>query len=105
MLTRTLNPPRFHTADLNGDDVVDVLDLLILLDAWGPCLELDGEVEALEDVLDGVELTTSDWGDYIDVVSGTDQSQIDNWNCWMRYYLRGCCPQQLPCPGADPFDN
>jgi hypothetical protein len=24
-------------ADLNGDDEVDVLDLLILLDAWGPC--------------------------------------------------------------------
>jgi hypothetical protein len=26
-----------HPADLNGDGVVDVLDLLILLDNWGPC--------------------------------------------------------------------
>jgi hypothetical protein len=104
MLTRTLNPIRFQTADLNSDDVVDVLDLLILLDAWGPCLELDGEVEALDDVLDGVGLTTSDWDDYIDVVSGTNQSQIDNWVCWMINHLTQCtlCKQ---CPGSDPFSN
>jgi subtilisin family serine protease len=30
-------PAAGHDADLNGDDAVDVLDLLILLDAWGPC--------------------------------------------------------------------
>jgi hypothetical protein len=30
-----LNPG--HPADLNGDNVVDVLDMLMLLDAWGPC--------------------------------------------------------------------
>jgi hypothetical protein len=26
-------------ADLNGDGVVDVFDLLALLEAWGPCAE------------------------------------------------------------------
>jgi carboxypeptidase A1 len=40
--------------DLNGDDTVDVLDLLILLDTWGPCagcaedLNGDGTVDVLD---------------------------------------------------------
>jgi hypothetical protein len=40
--------------DLNGDGAVDVLDLLVLLDAWGPCsgcaadLNGDGDVDVLD---------------------------------------------------------
>jgi hypothetical protein len=36
-LTVSANP-----ADLNGDGIVDVLDLLILLDSWGACNDCDG---------------------------------------------------------------
>jgi hypothetical protein len=34
-------PMTAHPSDINGDGVVDVLDLLILLDAWGACKSCD----------------------------------------------------------------
>jgi hypothetical protein len=34
-----ISPAPGNPADLNGDGVVDVLDLLILLDAWGACAD------------------------------------------------------------------
>jgi hypothetical protein len=37
LLLDAWGPNPGHAADLNGDGSVDVLDLLLLLDAWGPC--------------------------------------------------------------------
>jgi YVTN family beta-propeller protein len=55
-----------NPADLNGDGVVDVLDLLLLLDAWGPCgdcnecpADLNGDCTI--DVLDLLQVLDA-WG-------------------------------------------
>jgi CxxC motif-containing protein (DUF1111 family) len=41
--------------DLNGDDVVDVLDLLVLLDDWGPCAGCNSDLNG-DDVVDVLDL-------------------------------------------------
>jgi hypothetical protein len=41
--------------DLNGDDVVDVLDLLVLLDDWGPCAGCNSALNG-DDVVDVLDL-------------------------------------------------
>jgi hypothetical protein len=53
--------------DLNGDDAVDVLDLLMLLDAWGGCTDCgacsaDLNGDCIVDVLDLLMLLDN-WGD------------------------------------------
>jgi Tol biopolymer transport system component len=55
-----------NPADLNGDGVVDVLDLLILLDAWGECKECkdcaaDINGDCAVDVLD-LLILLDEWG-------------------------------------------
>lgn len=56
-------PPNDCPADLNGDDLVNVNDLLVMLTVWGPCpgcpadLNGDGNVN----VIDLLELLTA-WG-------------------------------------------
>jgi hypothetical protein len=61
-------PPESNPADLNCDGVVDVLDLLILLDAWGACqdctpgacpADLNGDCSV--DVLD-LLIVLDNWG-------------------------------------------
>jgi trimeric autotransporter adhesin len=59
-------PPTCAPADLNCDGAVDVLDLLILLDAWGPCSDpencpADLNGDTVVDVLDLLMLL-DDWG-------------------------------------------
>jgi hypothetical protein len=58
--------PPTHPADLNGDGVVNVLDLLILLDAWGACADCsdcdaDFNGDCAVDVLDLLFLLDN-WG-------------------------------------------
>jgi YVTN family beta-propeller protein len=49
--------------DLNGDGVVNVLDLLILLDEWGPCPACDSDLngDGVVNVLD-LLILLSNWG-------------------------------------------
>jgi len=51
------------TADVNFDGVVDVLDLLAVLGAWGPCEDCDEDVNG-DDVVDVLDLLAvlSQWG-------------------------------------------
>ncbi|HRQ76924.1 MAG TPA: hypothetical protein PK098_13500 [Phycisphaerales bacterium] len=98
-------PATYCPADLNGDFVVDVLDLLSLLGAWGPCLGMAVQVLTLSQQLDAAGLTQQQWNDYYNIMTGSaSQSVKDNWTCWMQNYLMQCkyCPA---CPGRDPFAN
>lgn len=55
--------PSVCAADLNDDDIVNVLDLLELLTSWGACAPCDADLndDGIVDVLDLLELLTS-WG-------------------------------------------
>jgi hypothetical protein len=51
-------------ADLNGDGVVDVLDNLILLDQWGPCPGSDAPGMSLQEALNQLGITEEQWNTY-----------------------------------------
>jgi hypothetical protein len=51
-------------ADLNGDGVVDVLDLNILLDQWGPCPGSDAPGMSLQEALNQLGITEEQWNTY-----------------------------------------
>ncbi len=56
--------PKAKVGDINGDGVVDVLDLLLVLAAWGPCgndCPADVNGDGTVDVLDLLEIL-SHWG-------------------------------------------
>lgn len=57
------NLPNTRPADINGDSVVNVNDLLALLAAWGGCVECPEDVvqDGLVDVVDLLALL-ADWG-------------------------------------------
>ena len=49
--------------DLNGDALVDVADLTVLLGAWGPCAGCPSDLDG-DGVVDGADVTVllSAWG-------------------------------------------
>lgn len=88
------------------DEVVDVDDLQVVVDSWGGCVGgMALGTPTLEEVLDGVGLDSTDWDDFIDVLTNSeDEEEIENYICWMKNYLSGCttCP---PCDAKDPFED
>jgi hypothetical protein len=62
-LVRFTVTPSARPADVNGDGVVDVLDLLAVLTSWGPCPGCPEDVnrDGTVDVLD-LLLVLTDWG-------------------------------------------
>ncbi|HRQ76894.1 MAG TPA: hypothetical protein PK098_13350 [Phycisphaerales bacterium] len=82
-----------------------MLDLLILLAAWGPCPGMAGSVMSLSQQLDAAGLTQQNWNDFQAVMMGDAPVRTKaTWTCWMENYLSQCvnCPT---CPGPDPFAN
>ncbi len=112
--------------DLNGDCVVGVEDLLIILanwgspydiddfddlmDAWGPCAcDPEAVVPSLADELDDACLTQLDWLRFMRVLDNPpSQAVLDNNLCWMIHYLDHCdqciCLHSGVCPDDDPFE-
>jgi len=94
-------------ADLNDDGAVNGADLLILLSNWGQCpgfAHVDDPLP-LEDLLANAGLTTDDWDEFVDVMTGDESDAVkDNYLCWMENHLTQCttCPT---CRGRDPFDD
>ncbi len=76
-------------ADLYEDGIVDVLDLLVVLDFWGlcPCSD-EAEPDTLEEAVEGADLDwPDDWDDFVDIMTTGTNEEKDNWNCWMHHYL------------------
>jgi len=134
-----LIPSDYCPGDIAGPDmqvpdgVVDVIDLLTVLAAWGPVetcaivdVDCDGEVgvtdllavlgnwnvcpempfsspPSLSTELTNVGLDTDDWTDFLDVMSHGTEQEREEYLCWMNRYLSQCI--NCPsCPGSDPFD-
>ncbi|HRQ76865.1 MAG TPA: hypothetical protein PK098_13205, partial [Phycisphaerales bacterium] len=96
------SPDLRGTGDNPPEDVVDVLDLLFLLAAWGPCPGMDVQVLTLSQHLDEAGLTWQNWQDYYNVMAGTDERAKARWTCWFNNRITQCknCPV---CPNPDPF--
>ncbi len=53
----------FCISDLNGDYIVDVNDILILLAWWGPCNDCDADIDSNSQVnVDDLLILIGDWG-------------------------------------------
>jgi hypothetical protein len=89
--------------DVNGDGAVDVLDLLILLDCWGPvggpeCEPPDFNSDGAIDVLDLLEMLDN-WGPCPsgDHQGGGGTVPVQFQDCWDDYQVHGDPDRFLGC--------
>lgn len=95
------------TGDIDCDGLVAVPDLLFLLAAWGPCpLSSEPEPPSLEDEIIAAGLYwPHSWQEYMDCLSNGTPADQDNCNCWMHHYLHGDCNGGPSCPHPDCPDD
>ncbi|HRP63206.1 MAG TPA: hypothetical protein PK400_07935 [Phycisphaerales bacterium] len=96
--------PSGGCADLNDTGAVDVQDLLILLANWGPCPGFDTAVLSLSDLLTEAGITQQQFNEFLEVMMNGSDRQKARWSCYFKNRVMQCvnCPQ---CVGTDPFAN
>jgi hypothetical protein len=82
--------------DVNDDGIVNVQDMVLVVLNWGvcPCNIVALNPLSLAQELQEGGLTQDDWDDFLDNIDN------ENYRCWMGYHLVGGTPN---CPGADPY--
>ncbi len=78
-------------ADFDDDDEVDVPDLLFLLGTWGNCACAEGTPPlSFEEELADACLDMDDWNAFVSKMQNGTEEEKENWLCWMEHYLFDC---------------
>jgi hypothetical protein len=87
---------------------VDFEDLLLILNAWGPCPGASGSADECEDHGLGENCECLDT--LTDLIESGTAGEAANARCWLDHYItchdaQGCNSEPPNCPDDDPCGN